>query len=112
MKNSFAGKYGPWTLEGVSPRARDAAIAAAERRKQTLGEWMTQAICDQIQHDPQPESRLCPNRMISEADSDDYQLDLVERNDIGDVLVRTINDHEVFLPGNPGDATAEPPRFE
>lgn len=39
----------PWTIKGIPPEARNAAIAAAEREKQTLGEWVARAIRSQIQ---------------------------------------------------------------
>jgi hypothetical protein len=34
----------PWTIKGVSPEARNAAIAAAERAHMTQGEWLTRNI--------------------------------------------------------------------
>lgn len=41
----------PWTIKGIEPEARNAAISAAKREKQTLGEWMARAIRNQIQSD-------------------------------------------------------------
>ena len=34
----------PWTIKGVSMEARNAAIAAAERARQTQGEWLSRNI--------------------------------------------------------------------
>jgi hypothetical protein len=41
----------PWTIKGIAPENRNAAIAAASREKQTLGEWISRAIRTQIQID-------------------------------------------------------------
>jgi len=46
----------PWTIKGISPEARNAAIAAAERARQPIGEWVSRAIRGQVQADRQ-ESR-------------------------------------------------------
>ena len=43
----------PWTIKGIVPEARNAAIAAARRERQTLGEWMARAIRAQVQADHQ-----------------------------------------------------------
>jgi hypothetical protein len=113
MENSPIGTFDLWMFEGVTPLVRDPATSAANKQNQTLGEWMTQAICDRVQLEPQPAStRHRPDLMISEADSTAYQSDLAEQGDICNEIARTINDHEVCLPGNRGDASAEPPRFD
>lgn len=41
----------PWTVKGIPAEARNAAIAAAEREGQTIGEWLTRAIRSQVQSD-------------------------------------------------------------
>lgn len=43
----------PWTIKGIGPEARNAAIQAAKREKQTIGEWITRAIRSQVQSDRQ-----------------------------------------------------------
>ena len=43
----------PWTIKGIPPEERNAAIAAAQRDDQTLGEWMARAIRSHIQSDRQ-----------------------------------------------------------
>ncbi len=46
----------PWTIKGVIPEVRNGAIAAAERARQPIGEWVSRAIRGQVQADRQ-ESR-------------------------------------------------------
>jgi hypothetical protein len=43
----------PWTVKGISPEDRNAAIAAAEREGQTIGEYLSRAIRAQVQADRQ-----------------------------------------------------------
>ena len=38
----------PWSVRGVTAEARNAAIAAAHREGQTLGEWLDRAIRQNI----------------------------------------------------------------
>jgi hypothetical protein len=41
----------PWTIKGIAPEERNAAIAAADREGLTIGEWLTRAIRTQVQAD-------------------------------------------------------------
>lgn len=41
----------PWTVRGIAPEHRNAAIAAAERAEMTIGEWLSRSIRTQIQAD-------------------------------------------------------------
>lgn len=41
----------PWTVKNVSWEDRNAAISAADRSKQTIGEWLSRAIRAQVQED-------------------------------------------------------------
>jgi hypothetical protein len=41
----------PWTIKGIDPEERNAAIAAAEREGLTIGEWLKRAIRTQVQAD-------------------------------------------------------------
>jgi hypothetical protein len=43
----------PWTIKGIGPEERNAAIAAADREGMTIGEWLTRAIRTQVQADHQ-----------------------------------------------------------
>lgn len=53
MSDDPGDRVKPWTIKGIPAEARNAAIAAAERERQTLGEWMARAIRTQIQSDRQ-----------------------------------------------------------
>ena len=50
----------PWTVKGIGPELRNAAIAAAAREKQTLGEWIGRAIRAQVQSDRQQDRAPAP----------------------------------------------------
>lgn len=41
----------PWSIRGVPPESRNAAIAAANREKMAIGAWMDRAIRTQVQAD-------------------------------------------------------------
>jgi hypothetical protein len=41
----------PWTIKGVPPEARNAAISAATRDGQNMGEWIARAIREKVQAD-------------------------------------------------------------
>ncbi len=43
----------PWTIKGIPPEIRNAAIAAADHEGQTLGEWFSRAIPAMIQQSRQ-----------------------------------------------------------
>lgn len=43
----------PWTIKGIPPEVRNAAIAAAGREKLTIGEWVSRAVRSQVQSDRQ-----------------------------------------------------------
>src|SRR3954452_24710531 len=45
----------PWTIKGIPPEERNAAIAAADREGLTIGEWLTRAIRTQVQTDHRPD---------------------------------------------------------
>src|SRR4051794_4238948 len=46
-----ADRVKPWTIKGIPPEERNAAIAAADREGLTIGEWLTRAIRTQVQAD-------------------------------------------------------------
>lgn len=41
----------PWTIKGIGPEERNAAIAAADRADVLIGEWMCRAIRSQVKLD-------------------------------------------------------------
>jgi hypothetical protein len=66
----------PWTIKGIPPETRNAAIAAAERDHQTLGEWFTRAIPAIIQYNRQ-QNRL-PVPVDQPVRPSDPEADLAE----------------------------------
>jgi len=46
-----AERVRPWTVKGIAPEERNAAIAAADREGVTIGEWLSRAIRTQVQAD-------------------------------------------------------------
>lgn len=44
----------PWTVKGLPPEERNAAIAAAKREGVTMGEWLGRAIRHYVQHGNKP----------------------------------------------------------
>ncbi len=67
----------PWTIKGISPEARNAAIAAAERARQPIGEWVSRAIRSQVQTDRQ-ESRAAVPVQPQAAPASDPAADLAQ----------------------------------
>jgi hypothetical protein len=60
MSDGTEDKVLPWTVKGIVPEARNAAIAAAKRERQPLGEWISRAIRTQIQSDRQQDRAPVP----------------------------------------------------
>lgn len=75
MSDGAEDKVLPWTIKGIPPEMRNAAIAAAKREKQTLGEWMSRAIRSQVQADRQQDRAPVPVA----ADRPEIDLTEVER---------------------------------
>jgi hypothetical protein len=71
----------PWTVKGIPPEERNAAIAAAEREGLTIGEWLTRAIRTQMQADHQsdrlPVTLDPPPSLASDRQSDLADLERV-----------------------------------
>lgn len=44
----------PWTVKGLPPEERNAAIAAAKRESVTIGDWLARAIRHYVQHGNKP----------------------------------------------------------
>lgn len=60
----------PWTIKGIPAEARNAAIAAAERARQPIGEWVSRAIRSQVQADHQGSRAAVPVRPQAAPPSD------------------------------------------
>src|SRR3954466_13112420 len=67
----------PWTIKGIAPEERNAAIAAAEREGLTIGEWLARAIRTQVQADHRSD-RLPVVTEIPASVKADRQLDLAD----------------------------------
>lgn len=52
-----------WTIKGIGPEARNAAIRAAERADMTIGEWISRAIRMQIKSDRASDPARVPVRL-------------------------------------------------
>jgi hypothetical protein len=67
----------PWTIRGIRPEIRNAAIAAAKRDKLELGEWFNRNIPAIIQHirrqNRMPAVRPEPASVRPEARLSDYE---------------------------------------
>lgn len=73
----FDDRIKPWTIKGIGPEARNAAIAAAERARQPIGEWVSRAIRSQVQADRQ-ESRAAVSIRPQAAPAADPAADLAQ----------------------------------
>lgn len=51
MADHEADKVKPWTIKGIPPEIRNAAIAAADREKMSIGTWLGRAILAQVKSD-------------------------------------------------------------
>lgn len=50
----------PWTVKGLPPEERNAAIAAAKRDGVTIGDWLARAIRHYVQHGNKPPAATGP----------------------------------------------------
>src|SRR5947207_15812433 len=72
------GRIKPWTVKGIAPEERNAAIAAADREGLTIGEWLSRAIRTQVQSDRQSDRAPVPLPGIPQSDRQS-DLSSVER---------------------------------
>jgi len=79
----------PWTVKGIAPEERNAAIAASERAGMTIGQWLTRAIRTQVQADRESYNQeshvpvVVGNGLLREADTDRIGTD--RRSDLEDL---------------------------
>ncbi len=81
----------PWTVKGIAPEDRNAAIAAAKRNNMQIGEWLARAIRAQVQADHQASRAPVP---VDPA---------AGQSDLGDI------ERLVVMVGQIAAATGEPP---
>ena len=51
MADDESYRVKPWTIKGIPPEIRNAAIAAADREKMAIGAWLGRAILGQVKTD-------------------------------------------------------------
>ena len=51
MADEESDRVKPWTVKGIPPEIRNAAIAAADREKLAIGAWLGRAILGQVRAD-------------------------------------------------------------
>ena len=51
MADDESDRVKPWTIKGIPPEIRNAAIAAADREKLAIGAWLGRAILTQVKAD-------------------------------------------------------------
>ena len=51
MADDETDRVKPWTVKGIPPEIRNAAITAAEREKSAIGAWLGRAILGQVKAD-------------------------------------------------------------
>jgi hypothetical protein len=67
----------PWTIRGVEPEVRNAAIAAADRADMNVGEWLGRAIRAQVQAEAQ--ASRAPVRVGQDSRTDKQRVTPIER---------------------------------
>jgi len=68
-----------WTVRGVTKAVRDAAADAAQRRKVTVGAWLTGAIDREVRAEREPLDLLPRPAADNSSDMADARLAMIER---------------------------------
>ena len=88
----------PWAIRGVSQEARNAAMSAATREGQTLGEWLDRAIREQIKtaraNPPGPTLEETMVKLVETLDRQNSRLDAIEAR------TEALQDRRGLLAGN------------
>lgn len=63
----------PWSIRGVHPEVRNAALAAARRDGVTIGEWLDRAIRSHIKNGRNPVESLSDNTVKQMTDLSDAE---------------------------------------
>lgn len=63
----------PWSIRGVHPEVRNAALAAAKRDSVTIGEWLDRAIRSHIKTVRNPKENLSDNIVEQVTDLSDVE---------------------------------------
>jgi hypothetical protein len=89
-----ADRVKPWTIKGIPPEERNAAIAAAERNELTIGEWMVLAIRTRIQAERSDHSPVPVTPTVQQSDP---------RSDLADI------ERMIAMARDLSSVTGEPP---
>lgn len=80
MSGDTSDSVKPWTIRGVPPEERNAAIEAAKRSDMNLGDWLARAIRTHIQNENQSSRAPVPVGQVQTKPSDSATtLDSIER---------------------------------
>jgi len=63
----------PWSIRGVHPEVRNAALAAAKREGVTIGEWLDRAIRSHVRSGRKQEENVSDNAVRQVADLSDAE---------------------------------------
>jgi len=63
----------PWSIRGVHPEVRNAALAAAKRDGMTIGEWLDRAIRSHVKSNNNPRETLSDNSVQHATDLSDAE---------------------------------------
>lgn len=63
----------PWSIRGVHPEVRNAALAAAKRDGVTIGEWLDRAIRSYVKSGRKPGENVSDNAVRHVADLSDAE---------------------------------------
>jgi len=63
----------PWSIRGVHPEVRNAALAAAKREGITIGEWLDRAIRSHVKNVRKPGENTSDNAVRQVADLSDAE---------------------------------------
>ncbi|KXV02385.1 hypothetical protein [Acetobacter cerevisiae] len=63
----------PWSIRGVHPEVRNAALAAAKREGVTIGEWLDRAIRSQVKSVRKQGENVSDNAVRQAADLSDAE---------------------------------------
>lgn len=73
MESDMTDEPKPWSIRGVHPEVRNAALAAAKRNNMTIGEWLDRAIRSHIKNVNNQEGNLSDKSVQQVTDLSDAE---------------------------------------
>ncbi|GBQ07509.1 hypothetical protein AA14362_1360 [Acetobacter cerevisiae DSM 14362] len=73
MESDMTDDPKPWSIRGVHPEVRNAALAAAKREGVTIGEWLDRAIRSQVKSVRKQGENVSDNAVRQAADLSDAE---------------------------------------